>query len=1130
MTPLPHDAEEILAQAAWARRLARVLVRDEHRADDLAQDALESGLRRRASLTGSVKSWLAGTLRNLNKEAIRGDRRRLEREARAAISESSDGAGEHVEKLEAQREMAEAVLRLPDTFRSAIFLRYYEERSLREVARSLGIGEKAAEARIYRALDLLRADLRKRFGTNLAAILAPLATPLLMTTQSKLAAIAVLILVVFGAIAGIEFLQGESAANATAAGPAMAAGSDPASRAEGRPAEAMPGMGEREGSGVQRSEVRSGVTLRVVDEAGAPIAGADIWSFERLGRTPVSAAAFTGPVDRQFGHRPPDARAQTDRDGRAWIRESAHEYQGVVYAKADGFAWRAMAAPGAETEMFRDLGDLVLARGGFLAFRVTDMQGAPVAGTLVSFQSAGPQDSSGTQTRQNLRTDDHGIVRFNSLPLGLGSVGISPPDYLPWFQEKIAVSEIPVLPREIQLDRAGSSQVHVQDADGHPVRGAEIYVFQFGRSTPPARLNRHDEVFLGETDAQGQRMIHGLTGDRSMVVLARSGPVWEEVRMEDPGTAATIRLPRARTLQARLRWADGSVVAGGLVTMIDTSREATEPDIVQTLGESGEFSIVLPEGLYGLAVWHADGSLLLDEAILLNLDRDLGTLELARGPALTFVVTDARTGLPLDAPGVAGDPGRGSILTPKTEKWKRLLTAAGARVGGFFATGNRVLTHRLTPGEHRLKVYSEGYLSKSVTVTVVAEREQEVSVGLMPEARLQLTVLDARGDPVGGGKFELKPEGLPEFWWHQDPLPEIGAQPRQGTTSAAGETTFASLEPGRWHLHRSDGDGLPSQPIASFTLEAGANVQTLRLPDSVRVELELLVNGTPLEGARIQFRELPDSPGLLESSGATLESDADGKAVFGCNAPGRFRLQISAAALLPWQQELEIGAVDQVLRIDFEGAELAGRIQGGSEDAEVVLIEFLSGDRTIEAVRRDLQGMFAEFDAGSWVTVNERLRYGFQRVGADRSFSMRGVAPGDYWLVARSAGWLLSEPLAVRVEREDVGGLVLTLQPAAAVIVEVTGVLEFRTAHPGVTLQFEYRSGGQSYRTEPALIGRDGQFVIRQAPAAAGTLVVTGYDDRGGRRKVYAEIAVMPREGSETQVSWDARSLLGERE
>src|SRR5206468_10015331 len=75
--------------------------------------------------------------------------------------------GTHIEPL-----LDEAMHALDETDRSAVLLRYFENKSLREVGRTFGTSEDAAQKRVSRAVERLREFLAKRGVTVGASGLA----------------------------------------------------------------------------------------------------------------------------------------------------------------------------------------------------------------------------------------------------------------------------------------------------------------------------------------------------------------------------------------------------------------------------------------------------------------------------------------------------------------------------------------------------------------------------------------------------------------------------------------------------------------------------------------------------------------------------------------------------------------------------------------------------------------------------------------------------------------------------------------------------------------------------------------------------------------------------------------------
>ncbi|TAJ14820.1 MAG: sigma-70 family RNA polymerase sigma factor, partial [Planctomycetota bacterium] len=159
------DPELLVAQSQWLRRLARALTSDAAAADDIAQDALLAGLRnppRAASDPSALRQWLAKVARHLAWKRADAGAARDAREHSAARRELDDSERETRERLELQRELADALLALPEPTRTAIVMRYFDGASSRDVAAALGISEEAARQRVSRGLAQLRARLDER--------------------------------------------------------------------------------------------------------------------------------------------------------------------------------------------------------------------------------------------------------------------------------------------------------------------------------------------------------------------------------------------------------------------------------------------------------------------------------------------------------------------------------------------------------------------------------------------------------------------------------------------------------------------------------------------------------------------------------------------------------------------------------------------------------------------------------------------------------------------------------------------------------------------------------------------------------------------------------------------------------
>ncbi|MEM7307647.1 MAG: sigma-70 family RNA polymerase sigma factor, partial [Planctomycetota bacterium] len=144
-TPAPlFDTADLLQHAGWMRALARTLVRDPERADDLVQDAWVTALTRPpASGRRGLGPWLAAVLRNGARELGRSEARRRAREARVASAREA-AAPSVQERVELHGVLLEAIRSLDEPHAQVLLLRYFDELPPRASARRLELPRTAA--------------------------------------------------------------------------------------------------------------------------------------------------------------------------------------------------------------------------------------------------------------------------------------------------------------------------------------------------------------------------------------------------------------------------------------------------------------------------------------------------------------------------------------------------------------------------------------------------------------------------------------------------------------------------------------------------------------------------------------------------------------------------------------------------------------------------------------------------------------------------------------------------------------------------------------------------------------------------------------------------------------------------
>jgi RNA polymerase sigma-70 factor, ECF subfamily len=153
---------ELVALLPRMRRFGLSLARSQDRADDLVQAACERALKAQGSYEPGTRldSWMFRIMRNLWIDETRKSRRQGPHED---VDDSLDLAGDDGVKTTELRSEAsaveQAVLRLPEEFRSVLVLVCVDELSYREAADVLGIPIGTVMSRLARARKAVANDL-----------------------------------------------------------------------------------------------------------------------------------------------------------------------------------------------------------------------------------------------------------------------------------------------------------------------------------------------------------------------------------------------------------------------------------------------------------------------------------------------------------------------------------------------------------------------------------------------------------------------------------------------------------------------------------------------------------------------------------------------------------------------------------------------------------------------------------------------------------------------------------------------------------------------------------------------------------------------------------------------------------
>ncbi len=419
--------DQLLAHSRWVRKLARELVIDEHRADDVVQATWIAALTRPPADGSNLRGWLSRVVRNFAHELGRSEARRHQRERDAARPEGVPSMAETAERAQVQRDLVDHLLRLDEPFRSVLLLRYFEDLPPRKIAARLGVPVATVRSRHARGLERLRRSLQnaKDHDEDWLGALSVLALTDKSGTaaetwvrigrafvKKKIAIAAVALLLVWMTVL---WMQQHAKDSPSAAARTSTVPSDWVDRG-------LPTNHELEQARVREEQDRAPVYStplgvhslrgRVLDAAtDDPVTGADVALYapkkKRLhDLSPDTLALMQVQSDGALSPRAhpflasdaddlqlagveevemldvpeagdvPIARATSDTNG-AFTLSSKRE-AGFLIVRADGFGERRQAWPRGTPETEPDVRDVYVARSHPLRGRVLDTNGAPL--------------------------------------------------------------------------------------------------------------------------------------------------------------------------------------------------------------------------------------------------------------------------------------------------------------------------------------------------------------------------------------------------------------------------------------------------------------------------------------------------------------------------------------------------------------------------------------------------------------------------------------------------------------------------------------------------------------------------------------------------------------------------------
>jgi len=474
-------AELLTAHVEWARRLARRLVKDEHLAEDLVQDAYAAALVHPPLSAGSVRAWLRGVVRNLAVQSHRSQERRRTRDELALRERTQAAADDLAGQAELQQQLVRAVLDLPERYRTVVLLRFFDGLPPREIAQRLCVPVATVQSQLNRALQKLREKLDPLHGGDRQAWLAvmihfahgdghvPAASLGALLVNAKIAVVVLLILT--SALLGVFLLRSEAppelAPRTVLSAPATAELRDELSPSAARPAatyrgERVPLTTEEAEPAVEPAAAAPGsgpftVRGRVLDAEKNPVPGVEVW---HLGAGEGMAA----------------------RSGAGgWFEFAATDDAGRLEARRDGWV-TVLSGSFRRQRSYEPL--VVIAPAMDLTGRVVDVNSVPLpdAGVALDIPTTFATHFGEIMVATSLRSwqvpaDEEGRFELSEVPSIPGASLMTVLDGYQSRQTELPPSgsqEVVIVLERPQAPETGAVSGQVLDRNGNPVEGARV--------------------------------------------------------------------------------------------------------------------------------------------------------------------------------------------------------------------------------------------------------------------------------------------------------------------------------------------------------------------------------------------------------------------------------------------------------------------------------------------------------------------------------------------------------------------------------------------------------------------------------------------------------------------------------
>ncbi|NVJ22220.1 carboxypeptidase regulatory-like domain-containing protein [Myxococcus sp. AM011] len=471
----------------------------------------------------------------------------------------------------------------------------------------------------------------------------------------------------------------------------------------------------------------------------------------------------------------------------------------------------------------------VLKRGAAVSGGVFDELDTPLSGLRVRLSTEPPEEGTTNSPEQGVLsetwTDAQGHYAFG---------GMKPGQYVlealhdSGAVERFATRHLELRERQeahvdLRLEAGWTLSGTVVDNQGQPLSGADVFIEPPQDSTPPWRVGyRHHTVeLLTRTREDGRFTLRNLSS-RDVELRVKKQSFRLAPHLSTGGEIGLDSLhaheggPPVRFVMSRQARIHGRVVGpdGKPLTRFRVMREVVEHP-------RGEFSLDVVAAGARPVIFQAEDLAPVFRQVEVPHDAgvvDLGEVRMSAGRKVAGRVLDAETSAPVES----------ALLVPDLEHSDSVrLHPYTTWTQAYTNKDGRFIIARVDEHSATLNIRAHGYLSKKLTLAPGSQ--EDLTVRMEKGARVELSVLDAKGRPTSATVF-LDREGAESF-------------PYSIEVPAEGPFVVRDLAPGTYRVNASAGEGgLESYHSQRIQIPASGGVSITVKARSEGATLELRVN------------------------------------------------------------------------------------------------------------------------------------------------------------------------------------------------------------------------------------------------------------------------------------------------